>query len=307
MRRIASLALVALTSFGSLAALGCEDNLPPETPDQVAADAPPQDVAVQAQPDAYADTDPSALTDFRATLDPHGTWVESETYGTVWMPNAAEVGPDFEPYVSGGHWAYDDDYVWVSDYEWGWAPFHYGRWVWEDGRGWLWIPGRVYAGAWVEWRVGDDVEYVGWAPMPPIWVWRGGMVVSLGFYPPAPFVFCGRGEVFEPGIRGHIVDHEHAVAIGGRTRIYDAPGGDRHVLAQPHAGGPPPRSLGYAPDRVPHAPAGDPGLQRAHAFSSPSTAAAMGAHAPASHTVKAHATPARGAPRGGVRSTRGRR
>jgi hypothetical protein len=78
----------------------------------------------------YQDTDPSALSDFRSTLDPYGTWTEDPTYGTVWVPSPTVVGSDFTPYVSAGHWAYDDDYVWVSDYQWGWAPFHYGRWVW---------------------------------------------------------------------------------------------------------------------------------------------------------------------------------
>ena len=45
----------------------------------------------------YVDTDPSALGDFRQTLDPYGQWVEDGTYGTVWVPAAAVVGPDFVP------------------------------------------------------------------------------------------------------------------------------------------------------------------------------------------------------------------
>ena len=75
-------------------------------------------------------------------------------YGTVWVPSAAVVGEGFVPYASSGHWVYGDDYTWVSDYDWGWAPFHYGRWVNIDGRGWGWIPGRRYAPAWGTWRVG---------------------------------------------------------------------------------------------------------------------------------------------------------
>ena len=47
--------------------------------------------------DEYADTDPSALSDFHGTLDAHGTWVDDPTYGTVWVPNANEVGADFAP------------------------------------------------------------------------------------------------------------------------------------------------------------------------------------------------------------------
>src|SRR3984957_14695181 len=95
--------------------------------DTVAIHAPPvQDVQIGVEGDSYADTDPSALTDYRSTLDPYGTWVDDPNYGTVWVPNADQVGSDFTPYVSAGHWTYDDedDYVWISDYAWGWAPFH---------------------------------------------------------------------------------------------------------------------------------------------------------------------------------------
>ena len=86
--------------------------------------------------DAYDDNDPAALTDFRQTLDAHGTWVDDPTYGTVWFPSPSEVGPDFTPYSSAGHWVYDTDYAWVSDYSWGWVQFHYGRWVFIERRGW---------------------------------------------------------------------------------------------------------------------------------------------------------------------------
>jgi hypothetical protein len=53
----------------------------------------------------------------------------------------------------------------VSDMEWGWAPFHYGRWIMDPQFGWAWIPGRVWGPAWVSFRYGGD--YVGWAPLPP--------------------------------------------------------------------------------------------------------------------------------------------
>ena len=59
------------------------------------------------------------------------------------------------------------DYGWSyeSDWEWGWAPFHYGRWYLDQGYGWVWIPGSAWAPAWVSWRYGGG--YVGWAPLPP--------------------------------------------------------------------------------------------------------------------------------------------
>jgi len=55
--------------------------------------------------------------------------------------------------------------VFASNYPWGWAPFHYGNWVYADA-GWCWVPGRVWAPAWVDWRYGNG--YVGWYPLPPV-------------------------------------------------------------------------------------------------------------------------------------------
>ncbi len=238
--------------------------------------------------DAYADTDPSALTDFQPTLDPHGTWVEDPTYGTIWTPNAEEVGSDFAPYVSGGHWAYDNGDVWVSDYSWGWAAFHYGRWVWLGDRGWSWIPGRLYADAWVVWRVGDDVSgYVGWAPMPPTWGWRGGVAGLLGFVSIEPFVFCPSRQVFAPDLTPRVVSGQPAAPLMAQTRPY--------VKASPTVGaptaahppqGPPPASLGIEATRVPRPATTDVALVRARQFARPSTALALGARAPVVHLVR---------------------
>jgi len=59
----------------------------------------------------------------------------------------------------------DYGWTWLSDYEWGWAPFHYGRWDYDNNYGWFWFPGDEWAPAWVTWRRGDG--YYGWAPMRP--------------------------------------------------------------------------------------------------------------------------------------------
>src|SRR5689334_9882362 len=72
------------------------------------------EVMIGEQTEVYEDTDPTALTEFHATLDPYGTWVEDDMYGTVWVPSSTVVGADFAPYVSAGHWSYGSDYVWVS-------------------------------------------------------------------------------------------------------------------------------------------------------------------------------------------------
>jgi hypothetical protein len=241
------------------------------------ADAPPADGA------GYADTDPSALSDFRSTLEPYGTWTEDDTYGSVWVPSPSVVGTDFTPYVSAGHWAYDSDYAWVSDYDWGWAPFHYGRWVYAAGPGWEWVPGRAYAGAWVSWRYGvDDWAYVGWAPLAPTWCWRGGVAVGIGFVPRAPYAFVGTGELFAPRVGARVVVGAQVGTIASHTRPYvpaSASVGAR-VAAHPVVGGPSPASLHIAPDAVVRAPAENRGLMQAQAFSRPSTAVALGARAP---------------------------
>ena len=200
-------------------AVGPLPALPSSAP-QAAPAAAPTDPAGY---DASADTDPSALTDFRETLTPYGSWEDDATYGVVWVPSASVVGDNFTPYVSDGHWALAEDgnWMWVSDFNWGWAPFHYGRWLWIAGRGWGWIPGRVYSHAWVVWRTGYyDDYYVGWAPMPPTWYWRSGYAYGLYYVPPAPYVFCSSRYVFYPHVHSYIVPASRVSVIAPRTQPY---------------------------------------------------------------------------------------
>ncbi len=102
---------------------------------------------------------------FHDYLANYGDWVYSDRWGEVWVPE--NVPADFQPYGTNGYWGATDDYgwVWVSNYEWGDVPFHYGRWVNDPDDGWLWIPGYVWSPAWVVWRHNGD--YTGWMPMPP--------------------------------------------------------------------------------------------------------------------------------------------
>ncbi|MDF2692684.1 MAG: putative prolin-rich transrane protein [Labilithrix sp.] len=277
-----------------------------------------REVLIGADEDEYSDTDPSALTEFKPALDGHGAWVEDASYGTVWVPSKEEVGADFQPYVSAGHWTYSDtsDYVWVSDYSWGWAPFHYGRWVLLPGHGWSWIPGRRYAGAWVTWRVGPaGYGYVGWAPAAPAWYWSGGVAYgwSFGWYNHHDhYVYCSHNHFYQPVVSTHVVRGAAAREYDGRTHDYvpARPGvgggsGDRvvanpsvggsgsdRVLANPSVGGnrvvanpgvrgPKPDEFGVKPDAIVAPPAANPGLGRAQALAVPSTAVAAGAAAPA--------------------------
>jgi hypothetical protein len=111
---------------------------------------------------------------FYSSLSPYGEWITVGDYGMCWRPVGMPIG--WRPYVD-GHWIWTEyGWTWVSDYEWGWAPFHYGRWAFDAEYGWVWMPGYVWAPAWVEWRWGEG--YVGWAPMPPGFHYRVDVVVG---------------------------------------------------------------------------------------------------------------------------------
>jgi len=108
---------------------------------------------------------------FYDQLSPYGQWVDFPGHGYVWLPNA---GPAFSPYSSRGSWIMTDyGWTWLSDYSWGWAPFHYGRWDYDNFYGWYWVPDNVWGPAWVTWRRAPG--YFGWAPMGP------GMSVGMSF------------------------------------------------------------------------------------------------------------------------------
>ncbi|MEY2576178.1 MAG: hypothetical protein QOF80_1665 [Verrucomicrobiota bacterium] len=102
---------------------------------------------------------------FYQKLDPYGEWRETNDYGYVWQPREAEQSRDWRPYTE-GRWVYSDaGWTWVSDEPFGWATYHYGRWMRLKRVGWVWVPGDEWAPAWVSWRTNKD--YVGWAPLPP--------------------------------------------------------------------------------------------------------------------------------------------
>ena len=105
-------------------------------------------------------------------LSDYGNWVWNAPFGHVWVPRG--VPYRWRPY-SHGRWVWTDHgWTWISSFEWGWIPSHYGRWGWDRGLGWFWVPDTVWGPAWVAWRWGD--LYYGWAPLPPGAAWRGGML-----------------------------------------------------------------------------------------------------------------------------------
>ncbi|MCX2433326.1 DUF6600 domain-containing protein [Pedobacter sp. GR22-10] len=122
-----------------------------------------QDYQNDYQNDGYS-TGNVSLQTFYDELTPYGTWIQDPQYGYVWRPDVDQN--EFRPYYTNGRWAMTEyGNTWVSNYDWGWAPFHYGRWVINSYRQWIWLPDTNWGPAWVDWRSGDG--YYGWAPMAP--------------------------------------------------------------------------------------------------------------------------------------------
>jgi hypothetical protein len=108
-------------------------------------------------------------------LDQYGTWRTLPEYGAVWVPT--QVASGWAPYRT-GHWVWVSPWgwTWVDDAPWGFAPFHYGRWV-HTGGYWAWSPGAVvrrpvYAPALVAFVGGSNFSVsvtsgpaVGWFPL----------------------------------------------------------------------------------------------------------------------------------------------
>jgi len=116
-------------------------------------------------------------------LDDHGEWRDDPDNGHVWYPT--EVSADWAPYRE-GHWDWVSPWgwTWVDDDSWGYAPFHYGRWVSVDGR-WGWVAGPVdvtpvYAPALVVFIGGGfgGGGNVGWFPLGPREVYVPSYTVS---------------------------------------------------------------------------------------------------------------------------------
>jgi hypothetical protein len=133
-------------------------NVPAETPIEA-----PQ--TVQETRDASETRSSASYGTFYRKLEPYGAWRETSDYGYVWQPREAEESRSWRPYTD-GRWVYTDaGWTWVSEEPFGWATYHYGRWVRLRRVGWVWVPGEEWAPAWVSWRTSKD--YVGWAPLPP--------------------------------------------------------------------------------------------------------------------------------------------
>jgi hypothetical protein len=126
-------------------------------------------------------------------LDRDGDWDQAPEYGAIWYPRTVAVG--WAPYRYGRWtWVSPWGWTWVDDARWGFAPSHYGRWVYFRNR-WGWTPGAyaarpVYSPAVVGWVGGGNVSLsfsiggpsVGWVPLGPREVYRPVYVVSPGYW-----------------------------------------------------------------------------------------------------------------------------
>jgi hypothetical protein len=185
-----------------------------------------------------------------ADLDEYGRWEQSPDDGPVWIPTTVAV--DWAPY-SQGHWTWVRPWgwTWVDDAPWGFAPFHYGRWVYFRSR-WCWTPGArvvrpVYAPALVAWVGGPG----------------GGVSVSVGTGPAVGWLPLAPREVYVPGYRVspryardlNIADVANAARI---VRVFNNPRAPRVFENRHH-----PRAITVVPanvmtERRPVAPAAVP-------------------------------------------------
>jgi len=111
-----------------------------------------------------------------ADLARFGAWSMGPGGEHLWTPSKLPAG--WQPYQQGA-WAWKAPWgwTWVDEQPWGFAPFHYGRWLQAKGR-WTWTPGRwgsarpVFAPALVGWIGGpalvvDGAPAVGWVALAP--------------------------------------------------------------------------------------------------------------------------------------------
>ena len=147
-------------------------------------------------------------------LESYGGWRTTTTYGPIWSPTFIPVG--WAPYRDGRWtWIAPWGWTWVDNAPWGYAPSHYGRWVFYEQR-WCWTPGvyssrPVWAPALVGWVDGSGWQYandrggpaVGWFPLAP-------REVYVPAYPVTP-------RYLQLVNNGYAINSNAALQIGGNT------------------------------------------------------------------------------------------
>jgi hypothetical protein len=178
------------------------------------------DVYAQSNTYQYEQAEPAtpvSYQEFYDELSPYGSWIDYSTYGYVWIPR---VSIDFHPYATHGHWVMTNyGWTWISDFRWGWAAFHYGRWAYEPHYGWVWVPDNVWGPAWVDWR--ESADYFGWAPLGP--------VVNIAVTIRCPFDhyrFVPRRHFMDRHLYNYYADRHHNTTIINQTTVIN----ETHVV-----------------------------------------------------------------------------
>ena len=153
-----------------------------------------------------------------ADLARFGAWSVGTDGARVWTP--AKLPAGWQPYQQGA-WSWNSPWgwTWIDDQPWGFAPFHYGRWLQVRGH-WAWTPGQwgtarpVYAPALVGWFGGPaltvgDAPAVGWVALAPDEPMFPGYAVSARYWNALTNASVA------PASR-------RAVAIAGRARLAPA-------------------------------------------------------------------------------------
>jgi hypothetical protein len=180
-KQIAFVALLTLAACAGAAYAQPPGYPPPPPPDQYGDqyNQPLDSYSDQTPPDQYSQVPDGGSVDisyFYNNLAAYGHWVERGSYGWVWLPFGVRVS--WRPYTLGQWVLTDYGWTWVSTEPFGWATYHYGRWVDDPDYGWAWVPGYDWGPAWVAWRSGAG--YIGWAPLPPEVGFRAGFGLDFG-------------------------------------------------------------------------------------------------------------------------------
>jgi hypothetical protein len=192
---------------------------------------------------------PAEVAYFHSGLAPYGHWYRTPEYGYCWQPTVAVANYNWRPYSDAGRWLWSSSgWYWYSDYTWGWAPFHYGRWASYPRLGWIWVPDTVWGPSWVSWR--SSRYYCGWAPLPPrsyyvsgfgLYYNNGSVAVNFGFgygYNQYTFIPLNRFTDYRP--HNYYASPSHAKAIyNDSTVINNYINGDNNTIVN--------QGIGYEP------------------------------------------------------------
>jgi hypothetical protein len=160
---------------------------------------------------------------FYDKLSDGGEWFQTDSYGYVFQPRVAAEDKTWRPYTD-GYWAQTEaGWTWVSNEDFGWAVYHYGRWANLVDAGWVWVPGADWSPGLVSWRVSKDHKRVGWAPLPPearvsqgeaieAWV---DTAYDIG---PEAYTFIDTEHFGESSYRSHVIPIEQNTTIITETK-----------------------------------------------------------------------------------------